>query len=132
MDNTTTSTEQLSPPIPVPFYYGWIIIGLTFFASLNGAGIRAVPAVLINPLEADFGWSRTEIASAVAISLFLYGAVAPFVGWLIDKYGPRRIMLGALTTISLGLAGTTFVTELWQFILLWGMSGIRAYGWAFG
>lgn len=115
------SVEQPRPPIPVSFHYGWLIIGLTFFASLNGAGIRAVPAVLINPLEADFGWSRAQIASAVAINLVLYGAVSPFVGWLLDKYGPRRVMLSSLTILSLGLVGTTFVTQLWQFILLWGV-----------
>jgi len=121
MSTSTTAVKQPRPPIPVSFHYGWLIIGVTFFASLNGAGIRAVPAVLINPLEADFGWSRTEIASAVAINLFLYGAVSPFVGWLLDKFGPRRVMLTSLITISVGLAGTTFVTELWQFLLLWGV-----------
>lgn len=121
MTKATTANKQPTPPMTVPFHYGWIILGLTFFASLNGAGIRAVPAVLINPLEADFGWTRGEIASAVAINLFLYGAVSPLAGWLLDKYGPRRVMMSALTMISIGVAGTTMVTQLWQFLLLWGV-----------
>ena len=51
-------------PIFVPFYYGWFIVALSFLANLTAAGIRSAPSVLIHPLEAEFGWSRTAIASA--------------------------------------------------------------------
>ena len=47
-----------------PFYYGWFVVLLSFFANLTVAGIRSAPSVLIHPLEAEFGWTRTEIASA--------------------------------------------------------------------
>jgi MFS family permease len=77
--------------------------------------------VLIHPLEAEFGWSRTAIASAASLNLLLLGLFAPIGGWLIDRIGARRVILGCLTTIAAGLIGTVFVQELWQLIILWGV-----------
>jgi hypothetical protein len=41
------------------------------------AGVTAVPAVLIHPLEVAFGWDRAAIALAVSINVFLYGLAGP-------------------------------------------------------
>ena len=117
------------PPIPLPFHYAWLIVAVTCFASFNGAGIRVVPTVLIHPLEADFGWARSAITLGISINLLLYGVAAPVVGWILDKYGPRRVMLTSLTLLSVGLLCTTFVSQLWQFWLTWGvMVGLGAGG----
>ena len=105
----------------VPFYYGWFVVALSFLANLTAAGIRSAPSVLIHPLEAEFGWSRTAIASAASLNLLLLGLFAPIGGWLIDRIGARRVILGCLTTIAAGLIGTVFVQELWQLIILWGV-----------
>jgi sugar phosphate permease len=115
--------EQKPPRILnfVPFYYGWFVVILSFFANLTVAGIRSAPSVLIHPLEAEFGWSRTEIASAASLNLLLLGLFAPVGGWLIDRFGQRRVILGSLMTIAAGLTGVVFVQQLWQLILLWGI-----------
>src|ERR1044071_6423245 len=105
----------------VPFYYGWVVVGLAFLANLTAAGIRSAPSVLIHPLEAEFGWSRTAIASAPSLNLLLYGCAAPFGGWLLDRFGPRRVILGSLTALSLGVVGAVFIGHLWQLILVWGV-----------
>ena len=109
------------PPLSVPFFYGWFIVALSFLANLTAAGIRSAPSVLIHPLEAEFGWSRTAIAAAASLNLLLLGLFAPIGGWLIDRIGARRVVLGCLTTIAIGLVGTVFIQELWQLILLWGV-----------
>ena len=105
----------------LPFFYGWFIVALGFLANLTAAGIRSAPSVLIHPLEAEFGWTRTEIASAASLNLLMLGLFAPIGGWLIDRVGPRRVILGSLATIAAGLIGTIFVQELWQLIFLWGI-----------
>lgn len=105
----------------VPFYYGWFVVLLSFFANLTAAGIRSAPSVLIHPLEAEFGWTRTEIASAASLNLLLLGLFAPVGGWLIDRFGPRRVILSSLMTIAVGLTGVVFVQQLWQLIFLWGI-----------
>ena len=43
-----------------------------FLTTLTSAGVRSSPSVLIHPLEAEFGWSRTLIASAVSMNLLLF------------------------------------------------------------
>jgi MFS family permease len=105
----------------VPFYYGWIVVALSFLANFTASGIRAAPSVLIHPLEAEFSWSRTAVASAASLNLLLYGLAAPLGGWLIDRIGPRRVVLGSLAGMVAGLAGAVFVRELWQFIFFWGL-----------
>ena len=129
MNHPAGPDTQARPPFRLPFHYAWLIVAVTFFASFNGAGIRVVPTVLIHPLEADFGWARSAITFGISINLLLYGVAAPVVGWILDKYGPRRVMMTSLTLLSTGLLGTTLVSELWQFWLTWGvMVGLGAGG----
>ncbi len=116
MTSNTGSGQPRRSPIAFPFYYGWFIVALSFLANLTAAGIRSAPSVLIHPLEAEFGWSRTAIASAASLNLLLLGLFAPVGGWLIDRVGARRVILGCLTAIAAGLIGTVFVRELWQLI----------------
>lgn len=113
--------QQPRLPLPVPFHYGWVVVGLSFLASLTGAGIRSAPGVLIHPLEQEFGWSRAAIASAASLNLFLFGVAAPISGWLLDRFGPRRVMLGSLTLLVFGVSATVFIKELWHLLVLWGV-----------
>jgi sugar phosphate permease len=109
------------PPLSLPFFYGWFVLALCFLTTLTGAGVRSSPSVLIHPLEAEFGWSRTMIASAVSMNLLLFGIAAPLSGWLIDKFGPRKVMMGSLILLIVGVSGTMTMTHFWQFFLVWGI-----------
>jgi MFS family permease len=109
------------PPLSLPFYYGWFVVSLCFLTTLTSAGVRSSPSVLIHPLEAEFGWSRTLIASAISMNLLLFGVASPISGWLIDRYGPRKVMLGSLILLIVGVSGTVAMTEFWQFFLVWGI-----------
>jgi MFS family permease len=121
MDESAATGERVRLPLSVPFFYGWFIVALSFFANLTIAGIRSAPSVLIHPLEAEFGWTRTEIASAASLNLLLLGLFAPLGGWLIDRIGPRRVILGCLATTVAGLMAVVFVQQLWQLIIVWGV-----------
>ena len=121
MSNDALPARRAAVPIALPFYYGWFVVALGFLSNLTAAGIRSAPSVLIHPLEAEFGWNRTEIASAASLHLLMLGLFAPVGGWLIDRFGSRRVILGSLSTIVFGLVGVIFVERLWQLILLWGI-----------
>jgi len=121
MDNDAAEHTHKRPPISLPFYYGWFVISLCFLTTLTSAGVRSSPSVLIHPLEAEFGWSRTLIASAVSMNLLLFGVAAPISGWLIDRLGPRKVMLGSLSLLIVGVSGTMMMTQFWQFFLVWGV-----------
>jgi sugar phosphate permease len=107
------------------YYYGWIVVWVVFVALLVSAGVRAAPTVLINPLESELGWGRAAISAAVSVGLLLYGLSGPVAGWLMDRFGPKRLtLLGLLIIGGSTLLGAT-VTELWQLNLFWGvLSGI--------
>lgn len=108
-------------PLSLPFYYGWLVLTLSFLTTLTGAGIRSSPTVLIHPLEVEFGWSRAAISSAIGLNLLLFGVAAPISGWLIDRFGARRVMLGSLFLLLVGVSATTVMREFWHLVLLWGI-----------
>src|SRR4030095_5428473 len=87
------------------------------FAYLAASAVRSAPSVLIHPLEREFGWGGTAISSAASLNLLTYGLMAPIGGWLLDRYGARRVVVGSLATIAIGVTGTVCGTELWHFIL---------------
>ncbi len=126
---TAVVAKQKRPPLSTPFFYGWIAVALSFLTTLVGAGIRSAPTVFIHPLEAEFGWSRAEISFAVSINLFLYGLAAPLSGWLIDRVGTRRVMVGSLAGLALGVGLTALMHDYWQLLFLWGIVvGLSAGG----
>src|SRR5216683_6842425 len=102
-------------------HYAWIVAGVTFFALLASAGIRATNALLVLPLEHDFGWDRATVSLAVSINLLLYGLCGPFAGALMVRFGVRSVMLFALSTLAVAVGLSTFMQSVWQFIFLWGV-----------
>ena len=112
---------QRRPPISLPFYYGWFVVSLCFLTTITSAGVRSSPQVLILPLEAEFGWSRALIAMAVSVNLLLFGVAAPISGFLLDRYGPRKVMLASLSLLIVGVSGTIAMNQFWQFFLVWGI-----------
>jgi MFS family permease len=111
----------LHVPRPAHLHYRWVILAVTSLTVLMAAGVTAVPAVLIHPLEVEFGWDRATIALAVSINVLLYGLAGPFAGGLMLRFGPRRVMLTSLVLIACGVAATTQVRSLLQLYLLWGV-----------
>ncbi|HUZ64741.1 MAG TPA: MFS transporter [Acetobacteraceae bacterium] len=102
-------------------HYAWIIAAITFLVMLVAAGVRATPSVLIVPLQSEFHWSRATISLAIAVNIFLYGMIGPFAAAVMERFGIRRTMLGALALIAAGVAVTPLMREPWQLIALWGV-----------
>jgi sugar phosphate permease len=102
-------------------HYAWIVALVTFGVLLVTAGIRATPGVLMIPLEGEFGWSRTSISAAVAINIALFGLIGPFAASVMDRWGLRRVVLGAVALLAVSVALTTRMQTQWEFTLLWGV-----------
>ena len=84
------------------------------------AGFRSAPSVLIVPLEEAFGWGRDGISLAVSINVLLYGLTAPFAAALMARFGIKRVVMVALSTVGSGALLTIFMKSLWQLVALWG------------
>ncbi|MEU3458509.1 MFS transporter [Streptomyces sp. NPDC006733] len=131
-----TQTPQAPPQDPIPAVPGtpvpapgrrsrvhraWFVAAVTFVTIIGAAAFASLPGLLIEPLHAEFGWSRGMIGFAVSINLALYGLTAPFAAALMDRFGIRRVVAAALTTIALGAGLTIVMTQTWQLILCWGI-----------
>ncbi|MGU3361423.1 MFS transporter [Methylobacterium sp. M6A4_1b] len=102
-------------------HYGWAVAAVTFLTMLVTAGAVGAPGVLILPLQKEFGWDTATIGSALAVRLVLFGLMGPFAAALMNRYGPRRIVLMALALIAGGLLASLGMTRVWQLVLLWGV-----------
>ena len=98
----------------------WLAVGVTFLTLATAAGFRSASSVLILPLEEAFGWGREQISLAIAINVLVYGLVAPFAAALMERFGIRRVVMSALTAVSIGSALTMFMSTPWHLIALWG------------
>lgn len=85
------------------------------------AGFRSAPSVLIVPLEDAFGWNREQISLALSVNVLLYGLTAPFAAALMERFTVRRVVMGALITVSTGAFLTTLIHAPWQLVATWGV-----------
>jgi MFS family permease len=99
----------------------WAVAAVTFLAMIAAAAFRSSTGVLIEPVEAEFGWSRTWTSGAVSLNLLLFGLTSPFAAALMERFGVRRVASLALATVAAGTGLTLFMTEAWQLFLLWGV-----------
>jgi MFS family permease len=102
-------------------HYGWVMVGVTFFAALISAGTVGAPGVFIVPLQKEFGWSTAQISSALSIRFILFGLMAPFAAALLNRYGLRNVTLTAQLIVVSALVLSLGMTEIWQLVALWGV-----------
>ena len=102
-------------------HYAWVIAAVTFVVMLITAGVRATPGLFMVPLEAEFGWSRATISASIAVNIALFGLIGPFAASVMDRWGLRRVVLGALALMGTAVAASTRMSAEWQFFLLWGV-----------
>jgi sugar phosphate permease len=68
----------------------------------------------------DFGWSRATVTSGMAMGKVIVGPVFGFAaGWIIDRFGPKRLMLSGIVMGGIALIGLGTMTALWQFYLFY-------------
>jgi MFS family permease len=102
-------------------HYGWVMVALTFAYGLVASTAMSVPGVLVIPIAHEFGWTIGDVSSAMALRLFLFGAVAPFAGALLLRYGLRAVML---TSAALIVAGLLLAITMTTKLQLWASVGI--------
>ena len=86
----------------VPFYYGWIVLGSAGSSMFVRNAAGSLTFAVFVPLIADeTGWSRALIGGAAAVGGLLATGASPPVGWAIDRYGARAVLVSSLIIIGL-------------------------------
>jgi sugar phosphate permease len=102
-------------------YYGWIIVAIGFISMAFWFGIRSSFSIFYVALLEDYSWSRGETAGVQSMALITYMVLAPLVGGLIDRLGPRRIVGAGVLVLASGFVLCAFVKTLVQLYLYYGV-----------
>src|SRR6266498_1711794 len=97
------SVNSIAPMHVRRFHYAWVVVAVTLVTLMAAQAVRAAPGIIIVPLEQEFGWDRAAISLAVGVSLLTFGLGGPLGGWLLERFGPRRLLTGGILLIGAGL-----------------------------
>jgi MFS family permease len=103
------------------FYYGWVIVGLAMVSMSFWFGVRTTFSVFFVVLIDQFHWSRADAAGAQSIAMLAYMIMAPIIGTLVDRIGPRKTILPGIFLTGLGFLLCTQIESLLQFYLFFGV-----------
>jgi MFS family permease len=76
----------------LPFFYGWLIVAVTFVTMAIGVNARTAFSLFFPPIISEFGWERGVTAGAFSFGFVVSGAVSPLIGRMMDRFGPRGVM----------------------------------------
>src|SRR5512136_2641682 len=83
--------------------------------SIVGLALYGLP-LYYDHLVREFGWSRTQVTSGNALSKLVVGPLFGFLaGWVVDRFGPRRMMLAGILMAGGALVGLGGMSALWMF-----------------
>lgn len=102
------------------FYGWWVALAFCLIVFLS-TGIRFTVGPFLKPIVADLGLDRGSFSLVVSLSLFLYGALMPLVGRLVDRFGSRPVVTIGALVLAGALAATGRATALWQLYLFYGV-----------
>jgi MFS family permease len=105
----------------------WSALGAGFTVLFVCTGVNFSFGILFKPMLLEFGWDRATLALASTASLVVYGLAQPFVGRLVDRFGPRRVILPSMLVMALGTGLVARVHTPWQLILLYGVMAAAGY-----
>ena len=102
-------------------HFSWVIAGLTFLTMLFMSAALGLPGAMLQPLAKEFGWSTSQISSALALRFALFGLMGPFAAVLMERFGVRAVVSVALGLVGGGMLLAGLVTQLWHLVVLWGV-----------
>lgn len=132
---TTDTPATPSPATPAPaakparFFYGWYIVAASFVSNMLTGGIYWQGfQVFFLPLIEEFGWSRASLSLAFSFREMETGIGAPIVGVLVDRLGPRRIIMLSGFVMGLGMMLLALTQNLIMFYAFFILASLGASG----
>ena len=98
----------------LPFFYGWVIVAVTFVTMGVGVNARTAFSLLFPPILDEFGWERGVTAGAFSFGFLVSAVLSPSLGRLMDVRGPRVVIELGVGLMGAGLMLATLVREPWH------------------
>jgi MFS family permease len=108
-------------PPTLPFFYGWAVVAVAFVTMGIGVNSRTAFSLLFPPILDEFGWPRGLTAGAFSFGFLVSAILGPLLGRLMDRRGPRAIMLLGVVMVGAGLGLAPLVTAPWHLYLTLGV-----------
>jgi len=97
-------------------FYGWYIVGACLLISLyTGGAVYFGFTAVFEPIAEEFGWSYAQISLAASLRGLEVGLLAPVMGLLVDRWGPRRLVFGGSILVCAGFLVLSRVSSLAMF-----------------
>jgi sugar phosphate permease len=111
-------------------FYGWVIVLAGYGVFMLGGGLLFHAfGTYVKLLEADFGWSRTQLSVAFSVQRIESGILGPIQGWMVDRFGARAVMLVGITLFGLGFMAFSQVNSLlWFYVVFLVMATGQSLG----
>jgi MFS family permease len=104
------------------FYYGWVIVAISFFTLFFSLGIRFSFGVFFIAILKEYGWSRGETAGAFSLAMVVHAIFAPVTGAIVDRFGPRKLFPIGSVFLIMGLMAASQITAIWHLYLFFGVA----------
>jgi sugar phosphate permease len=106
-------------------FYGWWVLGALFLITAYISGIISYGFTSVfKPIADEFGWSYARVSIAASIRGLEVALLAPLVGLLLDRTGPRKLIFAGALLIGSGLAFLSRIDSLWAFYGAFAMIAI--------
>jgi MFS family permease len=99
----------------------WFIASLAFVILGFTRGLHSSFGVFYVALLDTFGWSRGATAGVYSVVLAVDAVLSPVVGYLLDRFGTKNIVVGGCFFLAVGLLLSSYVDSLWQFYICFGL-----------
>jgi MFS family permease len=109
------------PPRRPTLSYGWIIVAVVALVMTATNGARFLFGVVLKPVSEQFDWDRASLGLVVTISTICLSASQPFVGVVVDRFGPKRVLAAGTLLLGTALLPFSLVSQLWQVYLIYGV-----------
>lgn len=111
-----------SAPVKTPrFFYGWIIIAISFLNLAMAFGIWYSFSVFFLAIIDDFGWSRAATSGIFSVFILCHAVMGLLTGHLQDRFGPRLVIPFGSVLLAASLVLTSRAQEIWHFYLVYGV-----------
>ncbi|MFC1943599.1 MFS transporter [Chloroflexota bacterium] len=106
------------------FFYGWYMVASSWIILFVSGGVAV--SIFFKPMLEDFGWDRARLSSVQAVALIAFPIIAPFLGRLIDRFGPKTMILITVATQSFSRVLNGIAANIWHLYLARFLLGVRA------